>query len=92
MAVRELEAPVASRSRKSKYPYTDAEVKAAVKMLESGKTPGIGPYEGEKALREARSAAQALIRLAKQVNPDLDVGTRAWEDDDGDAFAVLRVR
>lgn len=91
MAVRELTPPVSSRSRKPKYPYSDAEVKEAVKMLKAGKTPGVGPYEGDAALREARSAAQSLVRYVKQAEPDLDVGTKAWENEDG-AFAVLRVR
>jgi len=91
MAIRELKAPVSSRSRKPKYPYTDAEVADAVKLLKAGKTPGVGPYEGDAALREARSAAQSLVRYVKNVEPDLDVGTKAWENEDG-AFAILRIR
>ena len=97
MAVRELKAPATSRSRKSRHPFTEKEVQDAAKMLNDGKTPGVGPYEGEdqeKALREARSAAQALTRLVVQADPDLEgtVGTRAWCDEDGDAFAILRIR
>jgi hypothetical protein len=92
MAVRELTAPATSRTRKAKYPYTEAEVKEAVKMLKAGKTPGVGPYEGENAIREARSAAQALVRLVTATDGSLDVGTRAWEDDEGDAYAILRIR
>jgi hypothetical protein len=63
-------------------------------MLNEDKTPGVGPFDGENGLRDARSAAQALVRLVGQSDPDLDgsVGTRAWEDEDGDAFAILRIR
>lgn len=92
MAIRELKAPVSSRTRKPKYPYSEAEVTDAVKMLKAGKTPGVGPYEGDAALREARSAAQSLVRYVKNAEPDLDVGTKAWETEDGEAFAILRVR
>jgi hypothetical protein len=92
MAVRELTAPASSRSRKPKYPFTEKEVKEAVTMLKAGKTPGVGPYEGETALREARSAAQSLVRHVGIAEPDLDVGTKAWEDESGDAYAILRVR
>lgn len=92
MAVRELTPPISSRSRKPKYPYSEKEVKEAVTMLKAGKTPGVGPYEGENAIREARSAAQSLVRYVKNVEPDLDVGTKAWEDENGDAFAILRIR
>lgn len=92
MAIRELTPPVSNRSRKPKYPFSDKEVKDAVAMLKSGKYPGVGPYEGENALREARSAAQSLIRHVKAAEPDLNIGTRAWEDENGDAFAVLRLK
>jgi hypothetical protein len=92
MAVRELTAPASSRSRKPKYPFTDAEVKSAIKSLKDGKTPGVGPYEGDTALKEARSASQSLVRHVKAVEPDMDVGTKAWEDESGDAFAILRLR
>ena len=94
MAVRELKAPATSRSRKGRHPYTEAEVTQATKMLNDGKTPGVGPFEGENAIREARSAAQALVRLVERADTDLEgqVGTRAWEDEDGEAFAILRIR
>lgn len=92
MAVRELTAPLSSRSRKPKHPFTDAEVKESVKMLEGGKTPGVGPFEGENGLREARSAAQSLGRHIAVIKPDLNIGTRAWEDEDGKCFAILRVK
>ena len=94
MAVRELKAPATSRTRKSKHPFTEKEVQDAAKMLNDGKTPGVGPYEGENAIREARSAAQALTRLVVAADSDLEgqVGTRAWEDEDGEAFAILRIR
>lgn len=92
MAVRELTPPASSRSRKAKYPFSDKEVAESIKMLDAGKTPGVGPYEGENALREARSAAQSLIRHIKMVKPDLDLGTRAWEDGEGDAFAIVRIK
>jgi len=92
MAIRELTPPVSNRSRKPKYPFTEKEVKDAIAMLKAGKTPGVGPYEGENAIREARSAAQSLVRHVTNQEPDLDVGTRAWEDDNGDAFAVLKLR
>lgn len=93
MAIRELTAPTTVRSRKSKYPFTDAEVKQAVEMLKKGKTPGVGPYEGETALREARSAGQSLVRHVVTAEPDLDgrVGTKAWEDDEG-AHCLLKLR
>lgn len=93
MSIKAMSAPLTSRSRKAKYPYTEAEVKEAAKLLTEGKTPGVGPYEGENALREARSAAQSLIRHVQAQHPELDdLGSRAWEDDNGDAFAIVRVR
>ena len=69
MAVRDITAPVTSRSRKPKYPFSDKEVQDAIKMLKGGKTPGVGPYEGENALREARSAGQSLVRHVVTVDP-----------------------
>lgn len=96
MAIKAMTAPLTSRSRKAKYPYTEAEVKEAAKLLVDGKTPGVGPYENEdadSALREARSAAQSLIRHVQAKHPELDnLGSRAWCDDNGDAFAIVRVR
>lgn len=92
MAIRELSAPVTNRRRKPKYPYTEAEVAEAVKMLKAGKTPGVGPYKGDNGIREARSAAQSLIRHVKSAEPDLDIGTRAWTDEKGESFAILRNR
>lgn len=89
MAVRELTAPARSRTRKAKYPFTDVEVKEAVKLLRAGKTPGVGPYEGDNAIREARSAAQSLVRHIAAAEPDLTVGTRAWETDNGEASAIV---
>lgn len=93
MAVRSLTAPPSSRSRKSKYPFTAAEVKEAIKMLSDGKTPGVGPYEGDTALREARSAGQSLVRHITTAQPDLEgqIGTKAWEDDEG-AYCILKMR
>lgn len=92
MAVRELTAPTRS-TRKPKYPFTKAEVAEAVKMLKAGKTPGVGPYEGDDAIREARSASQSLVRYVNAVEPDLVLGTKAWTDpESGDAFAVIRVK
>jgi hypothetical protein len=93
MAIRELTAPASSRTRRAKYPFTPTEVKEAVKLLKAGKTPGVGPYEGETALKEARSASQSLVRHVKAVEPDMDVGTKAWEDaESGDAYAILKLR
>lgn len=93
MAVRELTAPASSRSRRAKYPFDSKEVEQAVKMLKDGKTPGVGPYEGETALREARSAGQSLVRHIVTAQPDLDgkIGTKAWEDDEG-AYCILKIR
>lgn len=96
MAIRELEAPTTKRMRKPRFPYDEAEVSQAIKSLEKGKTPGVGPIEGDdtdKAVREARSRAMSLIAHVKQVNPKLadTLGTKAWSDSDG-AFAVVRVR
>lgn len=91
MAIRELTAPTRS-TRKPKYPFSKDEVAGAVKMLKAGKTPGVGPYEGDNAIREARSAAQSLVRHVQAVEPDLVLGTKAWTDDNGDAFAVVRVK
>jgi len=94
MAVRELTAPARGRTRKSKYPFKEAEVKQATEMLKKGKTPGVGPYEGEAALREARSAGQSLVRYVTTAEPDLAgrVGTKAWEDDEGDAYCLLKIK
>lgn len=93
MAVKAMTAPLQARTRKAKYPFTEAEVKDAAKLLGEGKTPGVGPYEGEDAIREARSAGQSLIRHVQAQFPDLDdLGTRAWEDDNGDAYAIVRDR
>ncbi len=93
MAIRELTPPATARSRKAKYPFSDAEVKQATELLGKGKTPGVGPYEGETALREARSAGQSLVRHIVAAQPDLDgkIGTKAWEDDEG-AFCILKMR
>jgi hypothetical protein len=91
MAVRELTAPTRS-TRKPKYPFNKDEVASAIKMLKAGKTPGVGPYEGENAIREARSASQSLVRHVNAVEPDLALGTKAWTDEDGDAFAIVRVK
>lgn len=91
MAIRELTAPTRS-TRKPKYPFTKDEVTSAVKMLKAGKTPGVGPYEGEQAIREARSASQSLVRHIQAVEPDLQLGTKAWTDENGDAFAIVRVK
>lgn len=92
MAVRELTAPLSSRSRKPKHPFNEEEVKQSVKMLKDGKTPGVGPFEGDNGLKEARSAAQSLARHIAVVEPDLSLGTRAWEDETGKCFAILRVK
>lgn len=93
MAIRELTPPATSRSRKAKYPFTDKEVADAIKMLKAGKTPGVGPYEGETALREARSAGQSLVRHVTVADASFDgrIGTKAWEDDEG-AFCILKLR
>lgn len=88
MAVRELTAPAGGRSRKSKYPFSTKEVDEAVKMLKANKTPGVGPYA---EIREARSAAQSLVRHINAVEKDLTISTRAWEDGD-ECFAILRLR
>lgn len=97
MAIKAMDAPATNRTRKSKYPYTGKEVEQAVSMLNEGKTPGVGPYASEvegQAIREARSAAQSLIRHIVQANPDFEgrLGSRAWTDDNGDAFAVVRAK
>lgn len=93
MAIREITAPVTARSRKSKYPFSEAEVKQASDMLGKGKTPGVGPYEGDTALREARSAGQSLVRHITTAQPDLagQIGTKAWETDEG-AFCILKLK
>ena len=89
MAIREVTPPARGRTRKAKYPFSNAEIESAVKMLKAGKTPGVGPYEGENALREARSAAQSLVRFIGNAEPSLNVGTRAWEDDNGQASGCV---
>lgn len=91
MAIRELNAPTRS-TRKPKYPFTKDEVTAAVKMLKAGKTPGVGPYEGDNAIREARSAAQSLVRHVQSVEPDMPLGTKAWTDENDEAYAIIRVK
>ena len=94
MAVREITPPAAGRNRRAKHPFKADEVKEAIKMLKAGKTPGVGPFtgEGDTGIKEARSASQSLVRHVAQVEPDLNVGTRAWEDEDGNCFAVLRIK
>jgi hypothetical protein len=94
MAIRELTKPKRASTRKPKYPFDSKEVEQAVKMLKASKTPGVGPYEGENAIREARSASQSLVRHIVAAEPDLDgrVGTSAWEDENGDAFAIVKLR
>lgn len=95
MAVRELTAPPRQRGkRKPKYPFTKAEIDKAIDMLEKGKSPGVGPYEGESAPKEARSAIQSLVRHVKEVKPDMVLGTRAWEDaeNEGDWLALCYVK
>lgn len=91
MPIRELTAPTRN-TRKAKYPFSADEVKQAIKMLKSGKTPGVGPYEGDNALKEARSASQSLVRHIQAVEPDLNVGTKAWTDDNGDGLAIVRLK
>jgi hypothetical protein len=91
MPIRELTAP-ARNTRKAKYPFNSKEVQEAIKMVKAGKTPGVGPYDGENAIKEARSASQSLVRHMQAVEPDLAVGTKAWTDDEGDAFAIVRLK
>ena len=95
MALRSMDPPAVSRTRTAKRRYTEKEIAQAVKMLGDGQNPGNGPYdEGdeEKNLRKARAEAQALVREIKRDNGDeLEVGTRAWNTDEG-AFFSLRLR
>lgn len=90
MAIREINAPSVRRTSTPRFKAD--EVKQAVKMLKEGKTPGVGPFEGEKAIREARSSAQSLLRACQEVAPDLDLGTRSWSDEKGEAFGIVRVK
>lgn len=95
MAVREITPPARTRTRESRYKYSDKEVADTVKLIKDGKLAGVGPYSGEgnekRALREARSAAAALARKVKESDSTLDVGTRAWLED-GEAFGAVRLR
>lgn len=91
MAIREMTRPPQARTRKAKYPFSEAEVKQAIQMLKAGKTPGVGPYEGDAAIREARSASQSLVRHINASDPSLKLGTRAWVDgDEASAIVVLK--
>jgi hypothetical protein len=91
MPIRELTAPTRN-TRKAKYPFNSKEVQDAIKMVKAGKTPGVGPYDGDNAIKEARSASQSLVRHMQAVEPDLSLGTKAWTDDEGDAFAIVRLK
>lgn len=84
--VRELTAPARRRGkRKPKYPFSKAEVAKAKEMLDKGKSPGVGPYEGESASKEARSAIQSLVRHIRDAFPDVGpIGTRAWESEENE--------
>jgi hypothetical protein len=83
MAIRVIDAP-ASRRRSTTQFFTDAELKAAVKALDGGSTPGDGPFDSLKA---ARTQAQ---RLKKELLTRMDVvvGTQAWEENDGSHYVV----
>ena len=101
MSLRTMDPPAVSRTRTAKRRYSEEEVAQAVTMLQEGQNPGDGPYnEGdeEKNLRKARAEAQALVREIKRDNGDeLEVGTRAWNQENGDkktdgAYFSLRLR
>lgn len=87
MAVRSLTVPV--NRKRSKFSFSEDELKGAEKILKEGGTPGDGPIEG--GLKTARSTAQALVRELKDRNPDMAIGTQAWEDEQG-AHYVVRVK
>jgi hypothetical protein len=82
--------PPAGAVRSSKYPFSPKEVEDAVKALDKGETPGIGPYPG---LKEARGAVQTLKRFVTDISQfeNADIGSKAWETEKG-AFAILRVK
>lgn len=90
MAVREITRPVGVGGRGSKYSFTSEEVESAVKMLEKGKTPGVGPYDD---IRQARSAAQALARTLRERLPSLTLGTSGWVDpEDGKGYCQITIK
>lgn len=95
MAVRSLTPPTTRRSRGSRFQFNEKEIADSVKMLQDGKTPGVGPFKNDdedKALREARSQASALQRECQaHLGEDVALGTRAWLGDEG-AFAIVRVK
>lgn len=94
MSIRELTPPANIRNRKSKYPFTEQEVKQSIVMLKKGTHPGDGPFDGDKALQEARSAAQSLVRHIVAYDPDLagKLSTKAWLDEKGEGHFLLSLR
>ena len=79
--------------RKSKYPFTPDEIKAAVKQFKKDGKVGAGPYDPipGRPLRSGRSAAQrlkALVCEAGEIEPTT-VSTTAWADDTGEWAALV---
>lgn len=94
MAIRNVTPPPRTRVRKPAHTFSDKEVKQAIDMLQSGGNPAVGPYDkgdDKKSLRAARAAVASLLREVQKVDGDLDIGTRAWMEDDG-AIGALRLR
>lgn len=90
MAVRELTRPIGVGGRGSKYSFSPEEIDSAIKMIEKGKTPGVGPYPD---VRQARSAAQALARILRERFEDVELGTSGWVDpEDGQGYCMITIK
>lgn len=94
MAIREVNAPPSTRTRQSKYPFDNTEVTQAIKLVKAGKNAGVGPYDGDNGLKEARSAGQSLVRHIVAQEPDLAgrLSTQAWVNSDGDGECLVKLK
>lgn len=94
MPITPINAPIKGR-RSSKYNFTQEEVTEAIALLDQGENAGIGPYKGEDGIKHARGASQVLKRLVVELSENYEatnLATKAWEDDKGNGWALIRSR
>lgn len=92
MGIAEIqELPKRSRGvRKSKYQFTEQEVKQALKVFLKNGMVAAGPYQSDgKPLRVPRSAAQRLRKLLVEADTsgtltEEGISTTAWANDEGE--------
>lgn len=88
MGVRNVTAPPTTRGGRA--PFTEKEGKEIIEMLKKGQTPG--PDEAYETQKECRKVLGRWVRYLKEKAPDLNVGTRAWENEDGHYEGLVRVK